>query len=590
MSYSIPKQIFESFSLAVIAFSLVLIIYAFPEIFNIQNVAVERLFTTRTLNLTQTDISGEAGESGGTEKTSPIEKNDLPDTRMTLHQAASDPQLCVNYDSREREISISCKNANLTMIQKVISNPSALTKENDTVWLLNSNLTIEPDAYLSIDSNDTKWLKINSTASEDAYHIDVLGSLKIDGVKISSWNTTANNYTFTNGTTHRASIAILPDSTGNIEILNSELAYLGYDRSPRQGLYFSGGDGSIVRNNTIHHMWFGFYSKGTGNVTIEDNHVYDSLKYGIDPHTGTHDMVIRNNKVNGNGHIGIICSLDCKNITIDGNVVFNNTNSGIMLSKNVQNSIVRNNRILNESTGISISQSANNDIYNNTITSIDFGIQAKLNSSRNLIQNNSVTDAARYGILMVNAPKENLVMHNRIINPSQNGICVTAKGSGNIISANVIENSQRHGICVNNQVSDNQIRSNLILGALGYGIYVTNSNLQNNTFMNNAIQNTKSGITLSNNTDSVFLQNEIGNVDRFEYIVGDNSALNLNNTAFSSDKIRSSDGNNSVYIYNSGVLNVTQGKITNTTTFNTNNEPYSLQLPTNESLTVTTSQ
>jgi poly(beta-D-mannuronate) C5 epimerase len=54
-------------------------------------------------------------------------------------------------------------------------------------------------------------------------------------------------------------------------------------------------------------------------MIIEDNHVHDNTIYGLDPHTGTHDMIIRNNVVHNNGEEGIICSEDCYNITIEGN-------------------------------------------------------------------------------------------------------------------------------------------------------------------------------------------------------------------------------------------------------------------------------
>ena len=56
-------------------------------------------------------------------------------------------------------------------------------------------------------------------------------------------------------------------------------------------LYWAG-DGSVIKNNTIHHMYYAFYSEQVGNITIENNTIHDDIKYGIDPHTGTHDMVI----------------------------------------------------------------------------------------------------------------------------------------------------------------------------------------------------------------------------------------------------------------------------------------------------------
>jgi mannuronan 5-epimerase len=64
----------------------------------------------------------------------------------------------------------------------------------------------------------------------------------------------------------------------------------------------------------------GFYSSGVGNMVLEGNHVH---MYGFDPHTGIHDMIIRNNTVYDSGAIGVICSLDCYNILIEGNEVYN---------------------------------------------------------------------------------------------------------------------------------------------------------------------------------------------------------------------------------------------------------------------------
>ncbi|MGE5661272.1 MAG: right-handed parallel beta-helix repeat-containing protein [Ignavibacteriales bacterium] len=123
---------------------------------------------------------------------------------------------------------------------------------------------------------------------------------------------------------------------------NSELVSLGYESGyggGRTGLRYEGGDGSEIKGNNIHDMYFGFYSKGVGGIMIEDNFVQNNIHYGLDPHTGTHDMTIRNNSVHDNGSIGIICSLDCYNIAVEDNTVYDNTKMGIMLSRNMTDSI-----------------------------------------------------------------------------------------------------------------------------------------------------------------------------------------------------------------------------------------------------------
>ena len=94
------------------------------------------------------------------------------------------------------------------------------------------------NAILYINSSDTSWLKIISDG-ETAYPIYVSGGLKIDSVRISSWNPKTNNYTSSldshrNGEdvhigTPRPYIIVNNDATGTTDITNSELAFLGYE-------------------------------------------------------------------------------------------------------------------------------------------------------------------------------------------------------------------------------------------------------------------------------------------------------------------------------------------------------------------------
>jgi len=384
---------------------------------------------------------------------------------------------CIYYDSSLRLISVSCRSSNLESLLNFINDPSVLKKESDGIWLLNANLQIDGDSTFFINSTDTNWLKINSADADNAYRIQVLGSLKIDSVKLSSWNTTSNSYAVTDGDTPRASITVLPTATGKTDITNSEIAYLGDGNVSRgQGLSYWAGDNSIIKNNTIHHMWYGFYSERIGNVTIEDNHVYDDMKYGIDPHTGTHDMVIRNNKVHDNGHIGIICSLDCKNITIDGNVVFNNTDAGIMLSKNVQNSIVRNNKVQDENTGVSVSDSGRNEIYLNDISDNNNGIQIKSNSSHNQIYSNYIKNSAKCGIEISHSALNNTMSSNKVL-------------------------QSKSGICLFYNPSQNMMRNNTIDAASGTAIYAKDSNAEDNVFQYNQLVNvSRNPVRLINGT------------------------------------------------------------------------------------------
>jgi mannuronan 5-epimerase len=187
------------------------------------------------------------------------------------------------------------------------------------VWLLNAGIVIEQDASLYINSTDTSWLKIvaprttkTTITGEDengeenhiskANGIEVLGSLEIDSIKMTSWDVSTNSYALNEGKRNlvgtkyevnlgspRPFISVEGEATGTTDIANSEIAYLGYEGGvgggPVVGLTYFGGDGSILKNNNIHHLYFAFYSNGVGNTTIENNHIHNSGHYALDPHT-----------------------------------------------------------------------------------------------------------------------------------------------------------------------------------------------------------------------------------------------------------------------------------------------------------------
>ena len=154
----------------------------------------------------------------------------------------------------------------LTDVDNKIHDSDILAMQSPAgVWFLNANLVITKGATFHIDYTDTKWLKIGSeqaittthrraiATSPTAtlpYNIDVHGGLKINSVKITSWDPSTNNYAITNGSREavppgtkgatpngyiihygapRGFIKIEHDATGPTDITNSEIAYLGYE-------------------------------------------------------------------------------------------------------------------------------------------------------------------------------------------------------------------------------------------------------------------------------------------------------------------------------------------------------------------------
>ncbi len=373
-----------------------------------------------------------------------------------LSSQGADAGPCITYDPSTNFITVTCNSASLSDIDNQLNDNTILDKEeqqsNNGVWLLNAGIVVADKATLYINSTDTSWLKIN--ADGDTEHIiEVYGNLKIDSVKITSWNLKTNDYAAIPAYDEDKEPELIPyiivegEATGTTDITNSELAYLNY-------LSYYGGDGSVLKGNHIHNLWFGFYSSGVGDMIIEDNHIHDNTIYGLDPHTGTHDMIIRNNVVHGNGGIGIICSLDCYNITIEGNEVYNNADSGIMFSRNMYNSVARNNYVHDEVKGIFVSASHNNEIYNNTVSDSGDGIYLKSESSKNNIYDNTIINATSNGILVNTGASDNTFSSNTIINATDLGI--------NVEDSDSVNNKFEKNNLINSKVAEEEEPSNTV--------------------------------------------------------------------------------------------------------------------------------
>jgi len=396
----------------------------------------------------------------------------IPSSPSPQHPNTASHNDCINYNPSKITITISCNSpARLTDIDNKLHDSNILAKQSPNgEWFLNANLVIAKGATFQIDSTDTKWLKISSkvtrSSTDDgssgssirpAYWIDVHGSLKIDSVKITSWDPTTNYYAVTNGSrtgsdvfiygAPRPCIVVENNATGTTDITNSEIAYLGYEQGKHKGgsglSYYYGGDGSVIKNNIIREVYFGLYTFGVGHMIVENNIIRNSGHYGLDPHTGTHDMIIRNNEVYNNNGSGIICSLDCYNILIENNRVHDNVGPGIMFSRNMYNSIVRNNLVYNEDKGIFVSASHNNQITNNTISKSRDGIHVGSDSSNNNISGNTITDSISHAILINSGSSGNNFSANKIISSTPTGLKINqdSTAKNNIFSNNQINRS-----------------------------------------------------------------------------------------------------------------------------------------------------
>ncbi len=461
---------------------------------------------------------------------------------------------CITYNSSRKTISVSCTTATrLTDVNNVLNNVNVLKKESSTtkVWLLTANLVVAKGGSFVIDSTDTTWLKILSDGTT-AFGLLNYGNLNINSVKITSWNSANNTYASpgSDGQTPRAFIIAKGGATGVMNIVKCHCAYLGYSGIGHHGLDFHGSDGSVVQNSEIDHNWRAFYSAGVGELKFDSNIVHDNIEYGVDPHSGTHDFYITNNKVYNNSH-GIICSDKCSKIHIEKNEIYSNQRDGIFLDAGSTNSIIANNIVRDEDQAITLPSLSNSQIYGNTITNSMDGIRI----------HQEIGDSRCDGIGCLSV---NNYVHNNSIKASRIGIWIQG-ASNNTVAFNTIDWPNGD-----------------------HGIVVEGSTAKGNVLNDNHISNAKYPIKVTaGNTNSKFINNHLGTVaPSGEFTLTGDSVLKVETTQFSADVIKSLDStNNNVSISNSGRINVTDGATTKI--YDTNTQPYNKTFTKNENITIT---
>jgi hypothetical protein len=361
---------------------------------------------------------------------------------------------------------------------------------------------------VSTGSNEQQPVLVNKNNGNNPNGIHVRGSLTIDSVKITSWDPEKNDvigfaYGKRTGEEHtksdydtaepRAFIRVSKEATGTTNITNSELGYLGYSCSRCSGLSYYGGEGSIIQGNDIHHLLKGYYSKSMGSMLIADNKFHDNYLYGIDPHTGSHDMSILRNTVYNNNASGIICSKHCYNLLIEGNRVYNNTGvgRGIAFSINTTNSVARDNHVSDQQRCISFNRNSNfNEIYNNTVSDCINGFYLA-NTTNNNIHDNIVNNVTHAFVMK----DLNNTINRNTVDDAEAGIVFTYRPIASGLqptAVNLVQNDVSYYENILNEMAKNNTFSNI-----GNVSWIKMLPLKNMTQIQNVDQENETSLALN---------------------------------------------------------------------------------------------
>ena len=323
-------------------------------------------------------------------------------------------EACTSFDASSNTILVECNNTDFQTV--ALENPTRIINEGNGVFVVNSIVQVDANKSLNIKAPGVSYVKI---AGENG--LEGVGSIYLDGVKVTSWKTASQGVVpqDVEGSVIRGWVVGLP-GTGVLDIRNSELGYLGYALSERQGVAWYNSNGRLL-DSEIHHNFYGMYGAKMSNFLAERNELDSNIRYGFDPHTGAHDSVFRGNNITNTLNGGaMVCSLDCYNIRFEKNYM-ENQRTGILLSRNMSNSIVRGNTIINTFvTAISVADSANNLIENNHIFGSQFGITVK-------------------SLRPQYATGHNGIVSNDLHNVTESGIWIRPDTSYNIVFDNLIQ-------------------------------------------------------------------------------------------------------------------------------------------------------
>lgn len=346
------------------------------------------------------------------------------------------------------------------------------------VWHLRANILIEQGGGLQLYGTslggdvDELRLQSNNTNANAFVNISAdWGSIDIRSTKITSWDDAVSgpdteyyNYgrAFIRVRSSLAADGITP-LEARMDIVNSDVGYLGYDASESYGLSWKvigtpDAEKTLynyvnvygnIQTNHIHHNWFGVFTYGAYGMLIQGNEVDHDVKYGLDPHDDSDYLVIEGNYSHHNGDHGIIASQRCDHLLIQNNVSEYNDGNGFMLHRACDDSVIANNiSRYNTQDGIALFAIWRATVTNNVcIGNAQSGVRLSVGGAENLVGYNELANSPSYGIYIYQGsddpqpgdngrPKQNQFLQNYIHDNGAEGV-KSGDGDNNLYQANV---------------------------------------------------------------------------------------------------------------------------------------------------------
>ena len=347
----------------------------------------------------------------------------------------------------------------LTAIKAALPN-APLSETGAGVWLLRASLMIEDGVTLNLHGaavgGDVNELRLQSDGGGFVILAAEHGTLDIRSTRIRSWNpsaaavdtTTSDGRAYIRVRSYLDSDGVTPRES-RMDIADSEISHLGYNAAEAYGLVWKviGSSPGLydkvnvrgdIRNSNIHHNYFGVYTYGHDGGRWIGNEVHHNIKYGLDPHDDSDNLLIEDNDVHDNGNHGIIASKRCHNVVIRNNRSYGNIGNGIMLHRSSNDGVIEGNQsYLNTDSGIALFANRRSTVRNNILLDNGVaGIRLSMGEADSLVEGNQIGHSGKYGLYFYRGsdtpepgddgrPKRNTFRNNDIHDIAGDGIKMT---------------------------------------------------------------------------------------------------------------------------------------------------------------------
>jgi poly(beta-D-mannuronate) C5 epimerase len=364
--------------------------------------------------------------------------------------------------------------ATLSAIKAALpSAPLDLVDATNRIWLLRANLYVAQGTKLMLNgsaaSGDVNELRLKSDSGGFVELMADHGTLDIRSTRIRSWDASARgpDANYSDGRAFvRVRSRLASDGVSALEsrmdVINSEMSYLGYNASETQGVVWKvlGSPSEVpdlydrvqvrgdIRNSNLHHNYYGMYSYGHEGGQWTGNTVAYNVGYGFDPHDDSDNLLIEDNDVHHNGNHGIIASKRCDHVVIRNNRSWDNTGNGIMLHRSSNDGLIENNDLRrNSDSGVAIFASDRATIRGNYVEdSGKAGMRFSMGAIDSYVEDNEIVRSGTYGFYFYKG--------SDTPEPGENG-----RNSGNVFVGNTVRDGAADGLKLSDSDDDRFIEN-----------------------------------------------------------------------------------------------------------------------------------